>query len=62
MHVHNTGANQNGELVISFVSPPLSSGVRRTDRCQFESQTKRNERRTFGVASGAHALHDGYTI
>ena len=24
-------------------------------------QTKRDERRTFGVASSAHALHDGYT-
>ena len=26
-----------------------------------ELQTKRDERRTLGVASGAHALHDGYT-
>ncbi len=26
-----------------------------------ELQTKRDERRTFSVASGAHALHDGYT-
>jgi len=26
-----------------------------------DSQTKRDERRTLGVASGAHALHDGYT-
>ncbi len=24
-------------------------------------QTKRDERRAFGVAAGAHALHDGYT-
>jgi MFS transporter, FSR family, fosmidomycin resistance protein len=26
-----------------------------------EAQTKRDERRTLGVAGGAHALHDGYT-
>src|SRR5882757_2981286 len=26
-----------------------------------ELQTKRDERRTLGVAAGAHALHDGYT-
>lgn len=26
-----------------------------------EAQTRREERRAFGVASGAHVLHDGYT-
>ena len=63
MRVHNTGTNQNGELVISFVSttfverrPPLM-----TVATHSEPQTKRDERRTMGVASGAHALHDGYT-
>ena len=38
-----------------------SSGARHDRRRESEPQTRRDERRTFGVASGAHALHDGYT-
>ena len=69
--VRNTGVNQHGEPVISFVS---SVFVERRDEDAglmtvaggqpldpHAANLKRDERRAAGVACGAHALHDGYT-
>ena len=74
--VRNTGINQKGEPVISFVSSGLrrAQALRTADvmsvgqrasrfdqAAQDAVATKRDERRAAGVACGAHALHDGYT-
>ena len=69
----NTGVNQRGEPVISFISSVFVERRRRrrcamsvatdklVDRAAADLAAKRDERRAAGVACGAHALHDGYT-
>ena len=69
MSIRNTGVNQKGEPVISFVSVAfverrrgrMSVATEAAGRAGRRGASKADERRAIGVASGAHALHDGYT-
>src|SRR5262249_6522301 len=65
----NTGANQAGERVLSFIG---SAFVERRPQMTVEPQlamtvgedrpaSSRDKRRTMAVALPAHALHDGYS-
>ena len=69
--IRNSGMNQKGEPVISFVSVAF---VERRNKGAHDARhrggarppagavaSKAEERRAIGVACGAHALHDGYT-
>ncbi len=71
MSIRNSGVNQKGEPVISFVRWLSSSGAKGLHERRIEAASgrgadaaasKADERRAIGVACGAHALHDGSPI
>src|SRR5262249_17092474 len=61
LQTHLLGASVHGRPVSTLPENAPGIAAASADRSIGTPESKRDERRALGVASGAHALHDGYT-